>query len=121
MFFGIYLIHGLFLGAFTSVQIEGYRRHAVFSYKLELITSYLVIIFLNCLKLYSYLINLSSAYIHIYKTTRKHSRPHVYATRTFNLTNRNVPCYGSQESIMLLHIQKPLEQITVYSICPRTC
>ncbi|KAK9753728.1 Cyclic nucleotide-binding domain [Popillia japonica] len=41
MFFGIYLIHGLFLGAFTSVQIDGYRRHAVFSYKLELITSYL--------------------------------------------------------------------------------
>lgn len=65
MFFGIYLIHGLFLGAFTSVQIEGYRRHAVFSYKLELITSYLVIIFLNSLKLYSYFINLSSAYIFI--------------------------------------------------------
>lgn len=42
MFLGIYLTHGLFLGAFTSVQIETYRRHAVFSYKLELITNYLV-------------------------------------------------------------------------------
>ncbi|GJQ80319.1 hypothetical protein Trydic_g12202 [Trypoxylus dichotomus] len=41
MFCGIYLIHGLFLGAFTSVQIETYRRHSVFSYRFELITSYL--------------------------------------------------------------------------------
>ncbi|XP_022906614.1 uncharacterized protein [Onthophagus taurus] len=37
MLLGLYIANGLFIGDFTSVQQESYRRHSIFSYKLNLI------------------------------------------------------------------------------------
>lgn len=44
MLVGCAFVTAIFLGAWTSVQVEYYRRHAYFSHRLQLIDSYIVCI-----------------------------------------------------------------------------